>query len=521
MLIGVIILILGMVIAVGVSFTPYFREAPIKAPIVNVGTPPNGAALAFPGASIGDGYGIFSSPGTSQVQLPNYPYTISPFGGPAGSSIFIGGYFFASSPINFTITSLLPGSPVIFSAQNVQAMGFLTPNAYFPWFFQIKWENSNNEPLIVVGENLAVDPISPLLTSLNPSFIFSLGLIAVGLLLLGGGFFEPKTETEKPKFPESFGSFSEILGSSWRTWKAVFSRVTLPFAILTALQMFIISIARTLNQLVTFDINSIINPFYSSVHRNNLLLQITSFSTPIIYYVVVLFSFLLLLMAEGMVIKYAHDSMTESGASLKGSLKTGVRSSGKLLGASLLLTMLLVVGLVVFVVPVVEFVLFVVPGIYLAVILSLILQVIIIERIDITRSISRSIELTRGKRLDTFKLVVFCGIVIISVLLLCYLIASYIAPTVPTVINPGDYFNTSSVTLFVSFLPSIIGFGLIVGAITAITIPFVNIVMTVWYLHLNKQKSQQPQIPKEESKKLKRTKQREQPKQNANQLKNP
>ena len=90
-------------------------------------------------------------------------------------------------------------------------------------------------------------------------------------------------------------------------------------------------------------------------------------------------------------------------------------------------------------------------------------------------------------------------------LLLCFLIASYIAPTVPTVINPGDYFNTSSVTQFVSFLPSMIGFALIAGAIIATTIPFVNIMMTVWYLHLNKQKSQPQQTRKEESKRPKKT----------------
>jgi hypothetical protein len=507
MLIGVIIFGLGLVIAVGVSLTPYVRQAPINAPIVNVGTPSNGVSLAFPGAPIGDGYAIFSAPGTSQVQLPNYPYSASLFGGPAGSSVFIGGYFVASAPINFTITSLLPGNPVIFSGQNVQAMGFLTPNAYFPWFFQIKWENSNNEPLIVVGENLAVDPITPLFTSLNPSFLFAVGLIAIGLLVLGVGFFEPKMENEKLKSPESYGSFSEILDTSWATWKAVFSRVTLPFAILTALQIIIISIARNIYQLVTFEINSTINPIYSSLNRNYLLLQIIIVSAPIIYYLVVLFSFLLILIAEGVVIKYSYGRITESGASLKGSLKTAVRYSGKLLGVSILIAMILVAGLLVFVVP----------GIYLAVILSLIFQVIIIEEMSITQAISRSVELTHGRRLDTLKLVVFGGVVIILVLLLCYLVASYLAPTVPTVINPGDYFNTSSITSFVNFLPSIIGFGLIIGAITAITIPFFNIVMTVWYLHLNKQESQPLQTPKEESKRPKRFKQQEEQKQRTNQ----
>jgi len=505
MLIGVVILGLGLFIAVVSSFSPYFRQAPIKGLIMNVGTPPSGVSLAFPGVSIGDGYAVFSAPGTSQVQFPNYPYPydVSLFSGPAGSSVFIGGYFIASGPINFTITSLLPGSPVIFRAQNVQAMGFLIPNIYFPWFFKIEWENSNNVPLIVVGKNLAVDPITPMFTPSNPSFMFAIGLIAIGLLVLGVGLFETKMENKKSKSPELYGSFSEILGTSFATWKSVFSRVALPFAILIALQMIIISIARNVNQLVAFELNSIINPIYSSLHRNYLLLQVVAFSTPIIYYLVVLFSCLLPLIAEGVVIKYAYDRVTESGASLEGSLKTAARYSGKLLGASIILAMILIAGLVVFVVP----------GIYLAVILSLILQVIIIERTNITKAISRSIELTRGKRLDTLKLVAFGTALMILILLLVYLIESIFAPTVPTVITPADYFSTSSITSLVSFLPSIIGFALIVGTIIAITIPFINIIMTVWYLHLNKQKSQPQQTRKEASKKPKRTSQQEQRKQ--------
>mgnify|MGYP005841900487 CR=1 FL=1 len=512
MLIGVVILGLGLVIGIVSSSNSYFRQAPIKGFIINIGTPLSGATLAFPGASIGDRYTVFSTPGTSQVQFPNYPYDISLFRSSSGSSVFIGGYFVASGSINFTITSLLPGSPVIFSAQNVQAMGFLTPNAYFPFPFMIEWENANNAPLIVVGENQAIDPITPMFKPLNPSFMFALGLIAIGLLILGIGIFVSKMENEKFKFPEIHGSTPEILGTSLATWKSVFSRVTLPFAVLTTLQVIIISIARNINQLVIFELNSIINPIYSSLHRNYLLLEVTAFSTPIIYYLVVLFSFLLPLIAEGFVVKYAYDYITESRASLEGSLKTAARYSGKLLGASIFLVMILIAGLVVFVFP----------GIYLAVILSLIMQVIIIERTNIVKAISRSIELTKGKRLDTLYLAVFGSEVMILTFLFVYILESTFAPTVPTIITSGDYFSTSSITSFVSFLPSIIGFALMVGVIIAATIPFINIMMTVWYIQLSKQKSQTTQTQKEDLRKPKRPIRQEQQKQEKpNQWKNP
>lgn len=484
-LIGVVILGLGLTIALISSSTSYSRQAPIKGPIMNIGISTSGASLAYPGASIGDGYAIFSAPGTSQVQLPNYPYKFAPFSGPSESSVFIGGFFVASDTVNFSITSLLPGSPVIFSAQNVQAVGFLFPNFYFPWFFKIEWENSNTVPVIIMGETLAIDPITPM-SKPSPIFIFAIGLVAFALLILGVGLFETKMENEKYKSQELYGSFSEILGFSLATWKSVFSRVSLPFAILTTLQMIIISVAGTINQLVTFELNLIINPIYSSIHRNYNLLQVMLFFTPICYYLVALFSFLLPLIAVGTVIKYTHDHITGSEVTIEGSLKNAAKYSGKLLGASILLILILTAGLLVFVAP----------GIYLTVILSLLMQVIIIEKTNITEAISRSIELTRGKKLETLYLTAFGFIVIILTLLLVYLITTILSPTVPTIITPGDYFSTSSITSIANFLPSIIGFALILGALIATTIPSITIIMTVWYTYLNNQGSQSPQARK-------------------------
>ncbi|MEM3593985.1 MAG: hypothetical protein QXS27_04600 [Candidatus Jordarchaeaceae archaeon] len=476
MLVGVTILSLGLAGIVVSYLTPYFRYAPIKGAIINVGASPSGAALAFPAASIGDNYAILSAPYTSQVQFPNYPYKFSPFSSPAGSSIFIGGYLVASGPINFTITSLLPNSPIIFKLQNVQATSFLFPNAYFPWFFKIEWENSNNMPLIIFGQNFAVDPITSMSKPLNPIFILSTGLVAFSLLLLSITFFETKMEEKKRETQDVHGSFSEILNVSFITWKLVFSKIALPFAILIALQMIIISTTKSISQLVDLEINLIVNPLYSSIHRNYTLLQFTAFITPILYYLVLLFSFLLPLIAVGMTTIYAYDYATQNIASLKESLKTATKYSGKMLGAFILLVIILITGLA----------FLVVPGIYLAVILSLVMQVIIIEKTNITKAISRSIDITCGQRLNTLYLVTFGFAVICITLLLVYLAASILMSTVPTIITQGDYFNTSSITLFINSLPAIIGFALIISVITVTTLPFINIIMTIWYIHLNK-----------------------------------
>ncbi|MFB0560161.1 MAG: glycerophosphoryl diester phosphodiesterase membrane domain-containing protein [Candidatus Lokiarchaeia archaeon] len=481
LLIGFIILSLGLIIAACFSFNAYTRQAPIKAPIVNIGT-----GLAFPGASIGDGYAIFSAPGTSQVMLPSYPFDVSLFGNAAGSSIFIGGYFVASDPINFTITSLIPGDPVIFRVENSQAIGFLVPNVNFPWFYKIEWENSNNQPLIVMGKNVALDPFTSLFGSLNPNLVFALGLVTMGLLVLGASLFNSKTENKRLKSPESYRSLFEIFDASLTTWKAMFPRVTLSFAILFALQIIIISIAANIKQIVNFELFSLINPFYSSIHRNNLLLQITNFSIPIIYYLVLLFSFLLPLIAEGMVIKYTYDHITERETSLKESLKTATKYSTKMLGALVLLASILIAGLAVFIVP----------GIYLAVILSLIFPAIIIEGIAIDKAMNKSIELTRGKKLDTFKLIIFGGVIAILTFILGYLIAFGLAPTVPTIITPANYFIASSITSLVNSLPSIIGFSLIIGTITATTVPLFIIMITIWYRYLKKQKTLAPKPEK-------------------------
>ncbi len=484
MLIGLFILSFGLILAACFSFNTYTRQAPINAPIVNIGT-----GLAFPGASIGDGYAIFSAPGTSQVMFPSYPFDVSLFGNAAGSSIFIGGYFVASAPINFTITSLVPGNPVIFRVENSQAIGFTTLNMYFPWFYEIEWENSNNQPLIVMGKNVALDPITSLFGSLNHNLVFALGIVAMGLLVLGASFFNSKMENEKLKSPESYRGLFGILDASLTTWKAMFSRVTLTFAILIALQIIIISIAASIDQVVKFELFSSINPFYSSIHRNQLLLQITTFSFPIIYFLVILFSFLLPLIAEGMIIKYTYDHITETKTSLKESLKAATKCSGKMLGAFLLLAVILIVGLAVFVVP----------GIYLAVILSLIFPAIIIEGIDIDKAMNKSIELTRGKKLDTFKLITFGGVIAILTFIIGYLIAFRLAPTVPTIITPANYFISSSITSLVNSLPSIIGFSLIIGTITATTIPLFIIMITIWYHYLKKQKTLAPQPEKKKN----------------------
>ncbi|MGQ9721805.1 MAG: glycerophosphoryl diester phosphodiesterase membrane domain-containing protein [Candidatus Jordarchaeum sp.] len=491
MLIGIIIISFGLFVIAGASFTHYTRQAPIKAPIVNVGT-----GLAFPGASFGDGYAIFSGPDTSQVMFPSYSFEISLFGNAAGSSIFIGGFFVASGPINFTITSLLPGEPLIYRVENSRVAAFITPNMYFPWFYKIEWENSNSQSLIIVGKNLAFDPISSIFGSPNPNLVFALGVAALGLLVLGVSFFGQEKENKKFKSSESRNGLFGILDASLTTWKAVFSEVTLPFAILIALQVIIISIARNVYQLVNFELFSLINPFYSSLHRNDLLLQITLFSLPIMYYLIALFSLLLLLTAEGMIIKYAYDHLTENKTTLKESLKTATKYSGKLLGALTLLFLILIAGLAVFIIP----------GIYLAVILSLIFPAIIIEGIAIDKAIKRSIELTRGKKLDTFKLLIIGGMIAILTLILAYLVAFKVAPTIPTIITPANYFSISSTT-FVYTLPPIIGFSLIIGTITSTTIPLSMIIITVWYHHLKKQKIQSPPENKK-SQKPKRTNQK-------------
>lgn len=472
MLIGLVILGLALVvISIGI-FDPHYRQAPIKAPVVNIGS-----GLAFPGASIGDFYAIFSAPGTSQVQLPNYPFEILLFGGPAGSSIFIGGYFFASCPINFTISSLLPGRPEIFRVQNSSSLIYLAPNAYYPWFYQIMWENSNTEPIIVIGNNFALDPITPSF-NLNSNFVLGLGLSALGLLVFASGVITLKVENKgQLKLPKAYRNTFDVLNASLTVWNKVFPKVTLTFAFLASLQIVIVSLARGFNQIINFELLSLINPFYSPFYRNYLLLQVITFTIPFIYILVVIFSFLLTLIAEGVAIKYAYDQLTQKEDSLQENLKVAASLSGKMLGASVLLSMVLIAGLIVFVVP----------GIYLAVTLSLIIQVIIIERTTITKAIARSIELTRGKRLDTFKLLIFGSTIAISTLLLAYLIAFKIAPTVPTIITPGDYFNTNSITSLITFLPSIIGFALIIGSMTAITIPLFRIIMTTWYHYLNKQ----------------------------------
>ncbi len=472
-LIGLVILGLALVVASFGFFSPHYRQAPIKAPVVNVGS-----GLAFPGASIGDVYAIFSAPGTSQVQLPNYPFEISLFEGPSGSSIFIGGYLFASGPINFTISSLLPGRPDIFRVQNVSSLIYLAPNAYFPWFYQITWENCNTEPIIVIGNNFALDPLMPSFNFLNSNIVLALGLSALGLLFLASAIVKLKVENRGWLIlPKSYRNTYDVLNASLTVWDRVFPEVTLTFAFLASLQIVIISLARGFNQIINFELLSLINPFYSPFYRNYPLLQVTTFSIPFIYILVVIFSFLLTLVADGVAIKCAYDQLTEKKNTLRKNLKIAARFSGKMLGASVLLSMILIAGLIVFVVP----------GIYLAITLSLILQVIIIERTTITKAIARSIELTRGKRLDTFKLLIYGSTIAISTLLLAYLIAFKIAPTVPTIITPGDYFNTNSITSLITFLPSIIGFALIIGSMTAITIPLFRIIMTTWYHYLNKQ----------------------------------
>ncbi len=490
MLIGIVIISFGLILTAGVSFNTYTRQAPIKAPIVNVGT-----GLAFPGASLGDGYAIFSGPDTSQAMFPSYPFDLSLFGNAAGSSVFIGGFFVASGPINFTITSLIPSEPVIFRVENSRAVSFITPNMYFPWFYKIEWENSNSQPIIVMGKNVAFDPVSSLFGSANPNLVFALGLVALGLLVLGVSLFDSEKENKKLKAPESYQGFFGILDASLTTWKAVFSRVTLPFAILMALQLIIISITRNIYQLVNFELFSLINPFYSAIHRNNLLLEITLFSLPIIYYIIALFSLLLPLIAEGMVIKYAYNHITENKTTLKESLKTATKYSGKMFGALMLLSLILIAGLAIFIVP----------GIYLAVTLSLIFPAIIIEGIAIDKAINKSIELTRGKKIDTLKLLILGGAIAILTFILGYLVAFSVAPTVPSIITPANYFSTSSTMAIIYTLPSIIGFSLVIGTVTATTIPLFIIMITVWYHNLKKQKIQSPQPEKKKSEKTKRT----------------
>ncbi len=478
MLIGVILSGFGLIIGVAGNYAPQFRQAPIRAPIVNVGV-----GLAFPGGQIGEGYYLFSAPGTVQVQFPSYPLDASLFGSPSGSSVFIGGYFVASGPINFTITSLVPGSPTVFRMENCYAAGFLVPNPWFPWFFKIEWENGNSGPLLVVGKTIAVAPVAQVFSSVSPYLSLSLGIVLLGLVIFASGFLDSlEREKSKPRVP---GNLSEVLDFSLTTWKALFPRVTLLFAVLVSLQILLISIARGVTQLVNFELFSPINPFHSPLHRNHLLLQITTFSIPIIYYLVILLSFLLPLVAEGMVIKYTYDHVTRVDSSLGESLRTAARCSGKLLAGSLVLAMILIAGLAVFVVP----------GIYLAVVLSLVLQVIVVEGTDVTGGITRSIELTHGRRLETFKLLAFGGTVAVLTIILGYLLAFKLAPTVPTIISPADYFTVASASSLVNSLPSLIGFALIMGTITATTLPLFNIMVTILYYRLIEEKSAAPKNP--------------------------
>ena len=159
--------------------------------------------------------------------------------------------------------------------------------------------------------------------------------------------------------------------------------------------------------------------------------------------------------------------------------RTTARCSGKLLAGSLVLAMILIAGLAVFVVP----------GIYLAVVLSLVLQVIVVEGTDVTGGITRSIELTRGRRLETFKLLAFGGTVAVLTIILGYLLAFKLAPTVPTIISPADYFTVASASSLVNSLPSLIGFALIMGTITATILPLFNIMITILYYRLIEEKS--------------------------------
>lgn len=136
-------------------------------------------------------------------------------------------------------------------------------------------------------------------------------------------------------------------------------------------------------------------------------------------------------LANGLAVKYTSDVLETGDASLERGLRFTAYKLPSLLAAGLISAVLIVVGLIALVIP----------GIIIAIMFSLIVQVIMIERVGAFDSFGRSRRLVSGRWLKTFGLFLIIFIIIIVV--------GLIGDAIGLLFGPASWIVSSLVSAFV------------------------------------------------------------------------
>jgi hypothetical protein len=116
-----------------------------------------------------------------------------------------------------------------------------------------------------------------------------------------------------------------------------------------------------------------------------------------------LVSWVIFTIVGGLAVKFASDLIEIGEADYRAGFNEVIARLPSLLGAGLLTAVLIGLG----------FILFIVPGVILAIIFSLVVPVIMIERLSAFKSLSRSMTLVSGRWSKTFVLLLIVVIIII------------------------------------------------------------------------------------------------------------
>jgi magnesium-transporting ATPase (P-type) len=134
----------------------------------------------------------------------------------------------------------------------------------------------------------------------------------------------------------------------------------------------------------------------------------------------------------GAAIFYAHQNLTNRGATIPDSLQAAGERFARLVFLNLILSVIIIVGLV----------LLIIPGIYLSVRLSFVFYALMIERRSVFDSLNRSWQLTQGHWWKIFRAFLALIVALVPIMIVAFIIAFF---------DPGGAdLESSFITLLIS-----------------------------------------------------------------------
>ncbi len=196
--------------------------------------------------------------------------------------------------------------------------------------------------------------------------------------------------------PENELSVREILSTVFSIYSSRFPEFVTPFVLAGLVSGILSSVTFSLlplNVLVSRPVGADVFSWMLS-NLGTLVLNI---------FVLGLVSWVIFTIVGGLAVKFASDLIEIGEADYRAGFNEVIARLPSLLGAGLLTAVLIGLG----------FILFIVPGVILAIIFSLVVPVIMIERLSAFKSLSRSMTLVSGRWSKTFILLLIVVIIII------------------------------------------------------------------------------------------------------------